>query len=351
MKGVISMLSLLNTISLAINIKSFPMPLIALLIVIVIFLLISILALRWNRKQKKKKEYEQEYDSSITKAIDNDPKKITDLNNMIEPYGFAYEPYQDIFYSIMYPWQRDLGYCSLYDEAATLLSMVIDCEPITFEYNSKRWLIEFWKGQYGMNTGGEVGIYYTTGLDLNIPGVFNGTFYYCVKDEDRINMSFVLRKNGNVVLTRNDYHWWLTGFNLGEFSDPSELSMEIILELYNQEMMNAFVSALQKVGYEKYEYEVHENSIMILFNKPHSNQPSTRNAILDYLMQQNNESLCDSYQTLTQGYTNTIDKLNFIRKEAPELYTQCLNIGKPKGVFESYGTIKNYLDENNSERM
>ena len=50
-----------------------------------------------------------------------------------------------------------------------------------------------WKGQYGMTTGGEVGSLYK-GPDLNIPGVFNGTFYYCVKDEDMINISFAFRK-------------------------------------------------------------------------------------------------------------------------------------------------------------
>ena len=72
--------------------------------------------------------------------------------------------------------------------------MIIDCEPIYFRYKGKKWLIEFWKGQYGMTTGGEVGIYYTTGPDLNIPGLFNGTFYKCVNDEDRIDMSFAFRK-------------------------------------------------------------------------------------------------------------------------------------------------------------
>jgi len=45
----------------------------------------------------------------------------------------------------------------LYDEAAAPLGMIVDCEPIHFEYKGKRWLIQFWKGQYDLPTGAEVG--------------------------------------------------------------------------------------------------------------------------------------------------------------------------------------------------
>lgn len=340
MKGVILMFFDFNIFAALIN--PLPVPMIALIIIITFFLLFGLSLLRRSHKKKKSEPINT---PSVTQPIYS-PKLIEELNQTIEPYGFAYESDQDIFYSIMYPWQREMGYCRLYDEASAILSMIIDCEPITFEYDGKKWLIEFWKGQYGMNTGGEVGIYYTTGIDLNIPDVFNGTFYYCVKDEDRINMYFVLRKNGKEVFSRNEYHWWLTGFKLGEFSDPSELSMEIVLELYNEEMVEAFTLALQEVGYKEDEYAVNGNLVIILFNKPHSEQPLTRNAVLDYLMQQNNKNLCDSYQTLTKGYTNSVDKLNIIRREAPELYAKILNIGKPKAAFEAYDTINNYLNKN-----
>ena len=320
-------------------------PPIALLIIIGILLLICITSFYRIFRRKKRKKGEQQDVPLETKIIKNNPERVAELNNTIKPFGFAYEPYQDIFYSTMYPWQREMGYCRLYDESSALLSMIIDCEPITFEYNGKKWLIEFWKGQYGMNTGGEVGIYYTNGFDLNIPGVFNGTFYYCVKDEDCINMYFALRKNGRVIFARSGYHWWLTGFKLGEFSDPSELSMEIVLDLFDQKMAYAFVNALEEVGYEEGEYEVEGNRVTILFDKPHTTQPITRNAVVEYVMQQNNESLCDSYRTLTKGYTSTLDKLEIVREDAPQLYTQILNIGKPKAVFKSYDTIKNYLNK------
>ena len=37
--------------------------------------------------------------------------------------------------------------------------MIIDCEPICFMYGGKNWMIELWKGQYGLETGGEIGVY------------------------------------------------------------------------------------------------------------------------------------------------------------------------------------------------
>src|SRR5690554_5362892 len=98
------------------------------------------------------------------------------FNKFLEPYGFAYDPYKDLFYSNLDAWQRDKGYCRLYDEAAAPLSMIMDCEPIYFEYDNKRWLIQFWKGQYGMTTKVEIGVYNTDKPDLNTE-YFNGTFY------------------------------------------------------------------------------------------------------------------------------------------------------------------------------
>ena len=306
-----------------------------------ILLLGTSILLRFKRKKKKSKG---EVIRPVTEIIGNVPERVAELNQEIEPFGFAYEPYQDVFYSLMYPWQRDLGYCRLYDEASAALSMIIDCEPIRFEYGGRRWLIEFWKGQYGMNTGGEVGIYYTTGLDLDIPGVFNGTFYSCVRDEDCINMSYVFRKDNNILFTRSAYHWWLTGFKLGEFSKPSQLTMDITLDLYDRRMANAFVEALRKAGYRDNEYTQQGYRVMVRFDRPHTKQPITRTALTEFIMQRNNEAFCNSYHLLTEAYTDTLDKLEIVRKESPSMYSQILNIGKPKAVFDSYNSIKGFLN-------
>ena len=314
-----------------------------LLTIVGAILLLAITVIRSIRKKKKKGK--KEVIRPVAEILGNVPERLAELNQELQPFGFAYEPYQDIFYSLMNPWQRDLGYCRLYDEASAALSMIIDCEPIRFEYNGRRWLIEFWKGQYGMNTGGEVGIYYTTGPDLNIPGIFNGTFYFCVKDEDCINMSYIFRKDDNILFTRSGYHWWLTGFKLGEFSKLSQLSMDIVLDLYDRRMANAFVEALRKAGYKDNEYSQQGYRVMVRFDRPHTKQPLTRSGLTEFIMQRNNDNLCNSYNKLTAAYTDTLDKLEIVRRESPSMYNQILNIGKPKAVFESYNTLKGYLNK------
>lgn len=313
-----------------------------LIVIGLILLLLSYLLFRVGRKKIPKNQVITPVDD----VLGNIPERVQELNEEIKPFGFAYDPYQDIFYSLLNPWQRQLGYCRLYDEACAALSMIIDSEPITFEYGGRKWLIEFWKGQYGMNTGAEVGIYYTKGPSLNIPGLFNGTFYYCPKDDECINMSYAFRKNGNLLFTRSGYHWWLTGFKLGEFSKPSELSMEIVLELYDRKMALAFVEALKRQGYEEGEYKIHANKVLVIFDKPHTKQPFTRTTFTDYIMQRNNESLCNSYNYLTANYKDTLDKLEVLRNENSFMYNKATSLGKPKEVFDSFNKIKGYLDNN-----
>jgi len=295
---------------------------------------------------RKKKKGRDSIITPVRDVIGNVPERVLRLNEEIKPLGFAYDPDQDIFYSILNPWQRKFGYCRLYDEACAPLSMIIDCEPITFEYAGRKWLIEFWKGQYGMNTGAEVGIYYSKLPAINVPGIFSGNFYFCPKDDECINMSFTLRKNGNLLFSRSGHHWWLTGFKLGEYSKPSELSMEIILELYDYKMAMAFVEALKKEGYTEHEYKIQANKVMVIYDKPHTRQPLTRTVFTDYIMQRNNESLCNTYNYLTRSYTDTLDKLDVLRNENSFMYNKVLALGKPREVFEAFNKIKDFLGSN-----
>lgn len=73
--------------------------------------------------------------------------RLENLNQFLLPTGFQYNSANDYFYAAMDCWQRSCGYCRLYDESAASFSMVIDSEPIYFDYGGRRWLIEFWKGQ------------------------------------------------------------------------------------------------------------------------------------------------------------------------------------------------------------
>ncbi len=268
---------------------------------------------------------------------------LDDLNNDLKPFGFAYYPPQDYFYSIMYGWQSECGYCELYDEGSAGLSMIIDCEPIYFNYDGKKWLIEFWKGQYGMTSGCEIGIYTTTGPNLNIPGVFNGTFYFCAKEEDHLPLAFTLYKNGKEIFNRREVHWWLTGFKLGEYAHPSELSVAIEITLKNKEMLEAFLGGMRKAGYTDDQLTIRGNTVSFIYGVPYADQPMTRTPEIEYWMQMNNLRNTSAYNFATSAYKNTIEKLNYVRNAAPKLYHKIINIGSTKELFKSYEFIRKFL--------
>ena len=273
----------------------------------------------------------------------SDSMKVEELNKDLNPYGFAYYPQQDYFYSVMDGWQRDCGYCDIYDEAAATLCMIVDCEPIRFNYGGKKWLIEFWKGQYGLNTGCEIGVYTTKGLSFNIPGIFDGTFYNSASDEDHLQMSFSLRKHGALLVTRSELHWWLTCFKLGEFSYPSELVMDVNITLKSQDMRNAFKVAMLEVGYSNSDLTVDDNMVSFRFDKPHSPQPLSKTPFTVDFMQTFNQRTCDAYKIATKYNTNTLDKLDLVKRDAPKMYNKILNVGRTKELFSSYNLIRDFM--------
>lgn len=245
-------------------------------IIFIIIIILILLLYRWIIQRKE--------------AIDNvlqrtDEEKIKDINDALDIYGFIYDKNNDIICSNMYPWQREVGYCKLYDDTAPFINMIIDSEPIYFEYDNRRWLIEIWKGQYGMTTGGEIGIYVSEMDDIDIPGIFSGTFFKAVSDEELLNMSFNLKMNGEDLFQRHDYHWWLTGFDVGVFSSPNNLSMEVMLSFPNSNMKNAFLNGLKRIGYKEDEIEIINNRIYFNFDKPKSTQSYSRYKLITPFIQ------------------------------------------------------------------
>ena len=98
-----------------------------------------------------------------------------------------------------------------------------------------------------------------------------------VKDEDLINMSLLSIKTGIFYLLEAQ-NTGATGFKLGEFSYPYELSMDIIIELYDREMALAFVNGLKKVGYTEARYAIEDRRVYVrclmnLFLNNHTLEP------------------------------------------------------------------------------
>ncbi len=265
------------------------------------------------------------------------------IREIIADTGYAYDPLQRIFYSTSNPWQRGLGYHSLYDEASAPLGMVFDCEPVRFNYAGKKWLIELWKGQYGITTGAEIGVYTTTGPDLEVPGVFDGTFYNCADDADHLSMTYTLLRNNEVMFSRAARHWWLTGFRLGEFAEPSALTMEVSITFKDVVMRDAFLAKLHEIGYSEKDVRYGSNTVLILFDKPHSRQPVTHSGIIGDLALKRVKGYVEMYRDVAGDLDNMFDIMMALKDKSPLLFNQVQTMGRQKELFEMHDTILKYF--------
>ncbi|MDP4120718.1 MAG: DUF4474 domain-containing protein [Bacillota bacterium] len=263
------------------------------------------------------------------------------INDIIAFEGFEFDPRQDIFFSRIDAWQREFGYCRLYDDAAAPMNMIIDCEPVEFDYAGKHWLIELWKGQYGLSCGAEVGIY-ATDRPHSDKHPFE-TFYKKIDDSEFLSMYFSLKRQGILLFTRAAKHWWLTGFRVGEFSDPADLQMVVIITLKDSEMCKAFTEALQKLGYNSKNMSVKGNTVRIIFDVPYSKQPVTRTAKTDKEALEFDLAMCDEFNKLTQNFGLSLDKLEFLRSRNHKMYDQALSIGKNSNIFFENHSLKKYF--------
>ena len=110
--------------------------------------------------------------------------------------------------------QSHLGYMDLYDKSAWMMGCYIDCLKSEFPYNNRYWRFEFWMGRYGINIGGEIGVYYRNGNQKKY-------YYKCAKDNP-FEMYFILQASPNrgffterkTIMSMGDgrKYWWLTGF-------------------------------------------------------------------------------------------------------------------------------------------
>lgn len=70
--------------------------------------------------------------------------------------------------------------------------MVFNALPVYFDYDGRTWLIEFWKGQYGLHTGCEIGVYCSDRILR--PAERSAELFHAVSDEELLPMSFVLKQ-------------------------------------------------------------------------------------------------------------------------------------------------------------
>ncbi len=254
--------------------------------------------------------------------ITTDCEKLCYINLMLEPFGFEFDIDQDIIISRRDCWQRDFGYMDLYDDKSPFFNMVIVSLPVCFDYEDKQYRIEFWKGQYGIALGAEIGVYVRDRFSKY-------KIYQAVSDEDSLHMQFSLYKDCK-LFSRCDKSWWLTGFDIGKFSATSDLKMSVCICFPNQEMLGLFISSLINAGYSSSNIDVCDNMVCFDYCFKNNYRPNHQHKFIKFLVQIRNHINCKWYLYLTKEFNRTLDKLTFLRYMAPRLYGYIIKISIPR---------------------
>ena len=184
------------------------------------------------------------------------------LRNLLEEkqvLSYQYSYVDDYYYTNdKDAWQYNFGFGKIYDFVSPYILLEYDYIRVFFTYENKDWMLQMWKGQYGLVFyGGEVGIYNKEHSD---EGINEWTFFNCPAEEDWINMEMTLwhedtNGNWNREFTREyDKYWWCTGFKNGHLrqEEPAdELRLTGRMTFKNAEMTKLVADGLAECGLVK----------------------------------------------------------------------------------------------------
>ncbi len=183
---------------------------------------------------------------------------LKDLLEGQQILSYQYSYVDDYYYTNdKEAWQYNFGFGKIYDIASPYILLEYDYIRVFFTYAGKDWMLQMWKGQYGMVFyGGEIGIYNRPHTD---DGVNEWTFFNCPAEEDWLNMEMTLwHQEVNGTWTREftrEYgkYWWCTGFKNGHLrqEEPAdELRLEGRITFLDEEMTALVADGLKECGFD-----------------------------------------------------------------------------------------------------
>lgn len=270
-------------------------------------------------------------------------EKCEMLDELIAPFGYSYLQKQDIFTSRIDAWQRDFGYCALYDDKAIFLNMDFDCLPVYFNFHNRTWLIEFWKGQYGINTGCEIGVYHADRI-LNEKELKH-TLFHSVENNEMPELALTLSGDARNQRTQQPpvlarvcgRHWWLTAFRMGCFSRPADLSLRVSVTLQSPEMAEAFLRGLLNAGYNRAEIQLCRCTVTFTFaHVKHPQKPCWLRRFWIRIVQWSNRLWCKVYLRITRPFHLSVDRILYLYYYLPFAFRKMLRLKRfkkrPKGI-------------------
>lgn len=255
------------------------------------------------------------------------------LNELALPLGYRYVLCQDIFLTTFDAWQREFGYMRSYDCLAPYFNMVFDSEPVYFDYGGCTWMIEFWKGQYGINTGAEIGIYRADSIVS--PEKRNREYFHPVSDEEIPLFTMKLCRNtsqdGEQIAKLSMPHWWLAAFRMGSFTRPGSLCADFSISFPDCGMMHAFADALVLLGYDACSLQTCGSCICFSYHAPFTPAPCRLlTGIMRRVAQFKNRLFCRLYLFVSRPFSCTPDRLVYLYFYLPGIFRRCLRLRRHK---------------------
>ncbi len=176
-------------------------------------------------------------------------------NQQILSYQYSY--HDDYYYTNdKEAWQYNFGFGKIYDVVSPYILLEYDYIRVFFVYEDKDWMMQMWKGQYGMIFYGcEIGVYNRPHSE---DGVNDWTMYNCPAEEDWLDMEMTLyHQELDGTWTREftreyDKYWWCTGFKDGHLrqEEPAdELRMVGRITFKDEAMRELFSDGLKECGF------------------------------------------------------------------------------------------------------
>lgn len=266
-------------------------------------------------------------------------EKCEKLDELVKPFGYCYYCKQGFFSSRLDAWQQRAGYTELYDVMAVHFQMVFDRLPVYFDYDGKTWRIEFWKGQYGINTGAEIGIYHAD--RIIDPGQYKTTFFSCAKQEELLSLSFSLFRKDGHILRISKCHWWLTAFLTGCFSKPSDLFMKSTLIFPDEEMCQAFQEGAIRAGVSPTDLFSCGRKLTIRFTNSPVDTFRLSTRFFRWFSQQVNRLFCAVFRFVTRPFERTEDRLLYLYYYLPFAFRKLLRLRRfNKRCHQKHRTLK-----------
>ena len=260
------------------------------------------------------------------------------LNQICNPLGYEYIQSQDIFITRLDAWQKQFGYKAVFDELAVTTGMIFDCFPVYFNYRGKTWLLEFWKGQYGITVGGEIGLYHADHIVK--PEDYQETHFEAVSLLELLDFGLYLRTKKGKLLDYRKKHWWLGAFQVGKHIRPECIKALYQIRFYDYEMKEAFMRGLRNSGYPMQKVRSQVGCVVRISQTTETYLEQTWFRRLRVALAEcRNFFLNALYHFYTFPFKSSEDRILFIYFQLPILLRKLLNIKKyraKRGKYQRY---------------